>query len=207
MAMAAMTLFLQTKMALAAINQKRKTEFSFLKPLQFKSVSAAYHNDAMIVLPTGYGKSLIFEVLMNMTKKRCIIISPLNAIILEQSKRLGSEAVIVDTSLISEIKKDEAHCVVQWGHEFRPDYMKISKLRSVFPDAKFVALTATATKLMIKEITDILQMKTFTAISACVDRPNVKITVIKRLPSAGGKNTAEESFKQIMEPACGEKLV
>ncbi|CAC5405749.1 recQ [Mytilus coruscus] len=142
-----------------------------------------------------------------------------------ESKRLGSEAIIVDASLISEIKKedilkkeicdilcsdswqkeithifiDEAHCVVQWGHEFRPDYMKISKLRSVFPGAKFVALTATATKLTIKEITDILQMKSFTTISACVDRPNVQITVIKRLPSAGGKNTAEESFKQVME--------
>ncbi|CAG2246678.1 unnamed protein product [Mytilus edulis] len=43
-------------------------------------------------------------------------------------------------------------------------------------------------------------MKSFTTISACVDRPNVKITIIKRLPSAGGKNTAEESFKQVMEP-------
>ncbi|CAC5423560.1 unnamed protein product [Mytilus coruscus] len=108
---------------------------------------------------------------------------------------------------ITHIFIDEAHCVVQWGHEFRPDYLKISKLRSVFPDAIFVALTATATKLMIKEITDILQMKTFTTISACVDRPNVKITVIKRLPSAGGKNTAEESFKQVMEPVMKKIIV
>ncbi|XP_063436990.1 uncharacterized protein LOC134718419 [Mytilus trossulus] len=98
---------------------------------------------------------------------------------------------------ITHIFIDDAHCVVQWGHEFRPDYMRI---QSVFPESKFVAFTATATKLLIRKITDILLMKTFTTISACVDRPNVKIIIIKRLPSAGGKNTAEESFKQVMEP-------
>ncbi|CAC5375191.1 unnamed protein product [Mytilus coruscus] len=101
---------------------------------------------------------------------------------------------------VSHIFIDEVHCVLQWGHEFRPDYMKISKLRSVFSDAKFVALTATATKLVIKKNTDNLQMKCFTIISAFVDRPNVKISVIKRLPSAEEKNTAEDSFGQVMEP-------
>ncbi|CAG2248251.1 unnamed protein product [Mytilus edulis] len=147
MAMAAMTLSLQTKIALAAINKKRKTEFSFLKPLQFKSVSAAYHNDAMIVLPTGYGKSLIFEVIMNMTKKKCIIISPLNAIILEQSKRLGSEAVIVDTSLISEIKKE---ITISWRKNTAEESFKQVMeplLRSLCDDADNFPKTIVYSKL------------------------------------------------------------
>ena len=105
---------------------------------------------------------------------------------------------------VSHVFVDEAHCIVQWGYEFRPDYKNIGKLRAVFPDAKFVALTATATKSMIKEIANNLRMSQAKTICGSVDRPNLKISVFKRLPSSGGNKTAEESFRQVITPYVEE---
>lgn len=55
---------------------------------------------------------------------------------------------------IGHIVVDKAHCVVNWGHGFRPQFSKLSKFRSLFPDAKFIALTATATIKVQKEIAE-----------------------------------------------------
>ena len=101
---------------------------------------------------------------------------------------------------VSHIIIDEAHCVVQWGHAFRPDYQNLSKLRAIFPSAKVVALTATATKDTQQHIITSLCMKNVRVISCSIDRPNVRISVEKRLPSTGQTSSSENSFHTIIVP-------
>lgn len=101
---------------------------------------------------------------------------------------------------VSHIIIDEAHCVVQWGHDFRPDFQQLAKLRSIFPSAFFITMTATATVNMQKEISRALCMKRFSTVSTNVDRRNVKIVVTRRLPSTGGQNTPEDAFDNVMGP-------
>ncbi|XP_052061720.1 uncharacterized protein LOC127701794 [Mytilus californianus] len=105
---------------------------------------------------------------------------------------------------VSHIVVDEAHCVVQWGHDFRPDFRHISKLRAILPQAKILALTATATPKMKREIQQQLCMKDVFTLSGPVDRPNIKIIVKKRLPLTGGKTTAEGSFQDVLNPYIEE---
>lgn len=101
---------------------------------------------------------------------------------------------------MSHIIVDEAHCVVQWGRDFRPDFQQLAKLRSIFPSAHFITMTATATISMQKEISKVLCMKKYRTISTNVDRKNVKVVVSKRLPSTGGKHTPEDAFDKVMGP-------
>ena len=101
---------------------------------------------------------------------------------------------------VSHIIVDEAHCVVQWGRDFRPDFQQLAKLRSIFPSAHFITMTATATISMQKEISKVLCMKKYRTISTNVDRKNVKVVVSKRLPSTGGKHTPEDAFDEVMGP-------
>lgn len=107
---------------------------------------------------------------------------------------------------VSHIIIDEAHCVVQWGHDFRPDFQQLAKLRSIFPSAFFITMTATATVNMQKEISRALCMKRFSTISTNVDRRNVKIVVTRRLPSTGGKNTPEDAFDNVIGPFFGSTI-
>ena len=98
---------LQTKIALAKINKQRGSEFNYLKPLQAKSVKSALAGDSLIVLPTGYGKSLIFELVPSITTSRAIIVSPLNAIIEEQRQRLGDCGIQINATLTSGLHNEE----------------------------------------------------------------------------------------------------
>lgn len=82
---------------------------------------------------------------------------------------------------ITHVVVDEAHCIVQWGDEFRPKFKELAVLRSLFPEAKFMCLTATATKVMQTEIIKTLQMKNVITIVSKIDRENVKICVKKTL--------------------------
>ena len=180
---------LKTKLALSAINTKRKTEYNFFKPAQLKCMKSALEADTLGIFPTGFGKSLIFEALPILQSSSIIVISPLNSIITEQLERYGEDAVKMDDKCdnikqnikyiighpenfitkkafqmlrqqnISNIIIDEAHCVSQWGVGFREQFLDIVKLRSIFPRAKILALTATATTKMQAEITELLGMK------------------------------------------------
>ena len=100
---------LKTKIALGEVNKKKtKTGenvayYSYIKPLQMKGISSAIHRDTLTILPTGYGKSLIFEIIPYLLHSKIIIISPLNAIILEQVAKLGDSSLQIDTGLISDL--------------------------------------------------------------------------------------------------------
>lgn len=106
---------------------------------------------------------------------------------------------------IAHVVVEEGHCVVNWGHDFRPQFSKLSKFRSLFPDEKFIALTATATIKMQKEIAENLCMsKNFNTILANTIRENIKLTFSKRSASTGGHNTAEDSFEMSLKPVISE---
>ena len=75
----------------------------FLKPLQSKSVKVAQFTDTLSFSPTGYGKSLVFELLPRLSDTKALIISPLNAIIEEQTTKLGDRSFRVDAKLVKDI--------------------------------------------------------------------------------------------------------
>ena len=102
---------LKTKAALSDINKKRCTQFSYLKPKQFDCVKRALLADTLIVLPTGFGKSLIYELVQIISGKKVIIISPINAIINEQLDRLGDAAIKLDMGVVKQTEQDNTGTV------------------------------------------------------------------------------------------------
>ena len=101
---------------------------------------------------------------------------------------------------VSHIVVDEAHCVVQWGNGFREKFREIKLLRSLFPTAKVLALTATATIKMREDIATHLAMKSPTIVAAPMDRSNIFIKVQKRKPN----HKIEESYEGIFQPLVKE---
>ncbi|MFA5584530.1 MAG: DNA helicase RecQ [Bacteriovoracaceae bacterium] len=83
----------------------------------------------------------------------------------------------VDISLIA---IDEAHCVSQWGHEFRKDYMRLGELREKYPKASFIALTATADEKTRRDICAQLRMRDVETFISSFDRPNIRYTILDR---------------------------
>lgn len=81
---------------------------------------------------------------------------------------------------ISLIAIDEAHCVSQWGHEFRKDYMRLGELREIFPGVPFISLTATADEKTRKDICQQLLMKDTNVFVSSFDRPNIKYNILDR---------------------------
>jgi len=102
-------------------------------------------------------------------------------------------------SNVSHIVVDEAHCVVQWGDGFRPVYREIEVLRSVFPKALLLALTATASLRMEANIKSLLRMSACTTvIRSSSDRSNIKLCVRRRRPNSGSEHAVEKSYEEII---------
>ena len=93
---------LKCKKALASVNIRRKTEYTFLNPMQIKCIKSALETDTLVILPTGYGKSLVYELIQIICNSKMIIISPINAITHEQIRRLD-QTIKLDEYLIKEI--------------------------------------------------------------------------------------------------------
>ena len=163
--------------------------FDTFRPLQAEAISAAIHGrDSVVVLPTGGGKSLCYQLPPLLSQTTDIVVSPLVSLMKDQVDSLESigypaaaihsglshndrrrtyqklrsgnlrllfiaperlfNSTLVETLSHLSIQRfaiDEAHCISQWGHDFRPEYRQLSALRDRFPQTSFHAYTATAT--------------------------------------------------------------
>ncbi|MBQ4408195.1 MAG: RecQ family ATP-dependent DNA helicase [Bacteroidales bacterium] len=184
---------------------KKYWGYDGFRPLQediIRSV-ADRNEDTLGLLPTGGGKSIIFQVPALSKEGTCIVITPLIALMKDQVENLrrrnikaaavysGMTSVEIQSSFdscifgdtkflymsperlstemfveklkqmnVSILAIDEAHCISQWGYDFRPSYLKIANVRALLPNVPVLALTATATPEVADDIMDKLQFKT-----------------------------------------------
>ena len=178
--------------------------------------------DAVVLMPTGGGKSLCYQIPALLRLGTGVVISPLIALMENQVDALaavGVNAAYLNSSLsfeeADEIERrllageldmvymaperlvqprtlqllsrvqvslfaiDEAHCVSQWGHDFRKDYLGLSVLAERFPDVPRIALTATATQATHEELTQRLSLQDAQHFVASFDRPNIQYRIVE----------------------------
>ena len=183
--------------------------------------------DAIVLMPTGGGKSICYQIPALVRPGVGVVVSPLIALMQDQVdalKELGVAAVFLNSSLTTDEANqteravlagsvkllyvaperlltprflalldtldadgklalfaiDEAHCVSQWGHDFRAEYLQLSVLAERFPDVPRVALTATADTMTRQEIRDRLHLNGASEFVASFDRPNIRYTIAER---------------------------
>ncbi|MGA0567427.1 DNA helicase RecQ [Rathayibacter sp. KR2-224] len=179
--------------------------------------------DAVVLMPTGGGKSLCYQIPSIVREGTGIIVSPLIALMHDQvdaliavgvraaflnstqdagqrasveraylrgeldllyvaPERLSSEQTkqLLSRGKIALFAIDEAHCVSQWGHDFRPDYLGLSELARRWPEVPRIALTATATEATHREITERLALQGAEHFVASFDRPNIQYRIVEK---------------------------
>ena len=184
-------------------------------------------NDALVLMPTGGGKSLCYQVPALLRTGTAIVVSPLIALMQDQVatlRELGVRAARIDSSLAADDARnvltalseqrldllyvaperlltdsflarldrlhragaialfaiDEAHCVSQWGHDFRPEYLQLSTLAERFSGVPRIALTATADQTTRSEIAERLHLTQARHFVASFDRPNIRYTLVEK---------------------------
>jgi ATP-dependent DNA helicase RecQ len=223
---------------------RRYWGYSTFRPLQERIVlSLLAGRDTCVVMPTGGGKSLCYQLPAVVSEGTAVVISPLIALMQDQATQLAQmgipAAVLNSTMNEAEQKKvmakaregayrllyvspervargdtmgwmqqvpitffaiDEAHCISEWGHEFRPEYRQLSRLRTKFPDRPIAAFTASATRHVRHDILAQLQLRNPDKYIASFYRPNLRYLVrecegleqmemlVKALRSYGGSN-------------------
>jgi len=177
-------------------------------------------NDALVLMPTGGGKSVCFQIPALMLDGVTIVISPLISLMKDQVEALKAngiaaeflnsslstkeETLIIERSLkgtlkllyisperlssagftellnslkVSMFAVDEAHCISFWGHDFRPEYKRLNILKERYPNIPLIALTATADRVIRRDILSQLRIPETKTFVASFDRPNLSLTV------------------------------
>lgn len=180
--------------------------------------------DAVVLMPTGGGKSITYQVPALVREGTGLVISPLIALMHDQVDALRANGVraaylnstqaiderreverayvageldliyvaperlssaqttaLLQRGTLSVIAIDEAHCVSQWGHDFRPDYLALGDLGERFPGVPRMALTATATAATHKELTERLRLDSAKHFVASFDRPNIQYRIVPKV--------------------------
>jgi ATP-dependent DNA helicase RecQ len=200
---------------------RRYWGYSTFRPLQERIVrSLLAGRDTCVVMPTGGGKSLCYQLPAVASEGTAVVISPLIALMQDQATQLaqmGIPAAVLNSTLsdseqstvmkraregayrllyisperiargdtlgwlqhvpIAFFAIDEAHCISEWGHEFRPEYRQLSRLRGKFPDRPIAAFTASATRHVRHDILAQLQLRNPDKYIASFHRPNLRYLV------------------------------
>ena len=200
---------------------RRYWGYSSFRPLQERIVrSLLAGHDTCVVMPTGGGKSLCYQLPAVVSERTTVVISPLIALMQDQAAQLaqmGIPAAVLNSSIsneeqgrvmrqaregafrllylsperlqradtlswllqvpISFFAIDEAHCISEWGHEFRPEYRQLSSLRGKFPARPIAAFTASATRHVRHDILAQLQLRSPDKYIASFHRPNLRYLV------------------------------
>ena len=227
---------------ISAINQEVFHHKKF-RGVQAQAIAAALDGkDVFVLMPTGGGKSLCYQLTGYIQKGLTVVISPLLSLISDQVRSLealnlsarcltggtsyeevldvydkakrgellflfltpekllsGSRVFsflvdLGDEKKLTRFVVDEAHCVSQWGHDFRPDYTQLDVLRERFPDVPIMALTATATTAVKQDIVKSLQIPNVLVFQMSFNRPNLTYEV-----RAKAHSNEDGSYMQVLE--------
>jgi ATP-dependent DNA helicase RecQ len=195
--------------------------YDSFRPLQERIVrSLLAGNDACVVMPTGGGKSLCYQLPALLSGKTAVVVSPLIALMQDQAAQLaqiGIPAAVLNSSVtagqqsslisnacrgeyrllyvsperlaradtmdwlqripIAFFAVDEAHCISEWGHEFRPEYRQLQRLRTSFPNRPIAAFTASATQRVRHDILSQLQLRNPDKYIASFHRTNLRYLI------------------------------
>lgn len=198
--------------------------YSSFLPLQYEVIKCVIEgNDAVVLMPTGGGKSICFQIPALLMEGCTIVVSPLLALMKDQVDTLQSHGIpaaainsnqseqfnrevaeqvfagrikllyISPERLLAELDSwsasmkisliaiDEAHCISQWGHDFRIEYTRLSILKSRFPNVPIMALTATADRLTRDDIVKQLSIPDAKLFITSFDRKNISLRVIRNM--------------------------
>ena len=208
--------------------------YDHFRPMQEEIINHVLKNqDALILMPTGGGKSICFQIPALMLEGTAIVVSPLISLMKDQVEAAKANGIPAETinsgnpesinkiiqekcqqgmvkllylspeRLINEIPWfsqnikislfaiDEAHCISQWGHDFRPEYTQLNILRDRFPEVPIIALTATADKITKADIVSRLHLRHPQLFISSFDRPNLSLDVKRGY-------SAKDKFRTIM---------
>ncbi|MEM1166267.1 MAG: ATP-dependent DNA helicase RecQ [Planctomycetota bacterium] len=218
-------------LTLDAVRQEVAARWGFaeLRPMQAEAIEAAVEGrDAVVVMPTGGGKSLCYQAPALVDARPHVVVSPLVALMedqvaslralgapaaclhsqldprdsmeIEESVRAGELRLLYAAperllsgrtlSLLREVKPaalviDEAHCISQWGHDFRPHYRRLAELRRALPDLAIRAFTATATPRVREDIAHQLELRDPAMLVGDFHRANLTYRVVPRTDRLG----------------------